>query len=547
RSLTCLLVFFTLISSAPAAAQSCRNLLDSKLFFRPSTETNIDFMPRRMQKENILHRLRPEQLARFRTIQEVANRVGITIAIAGERMPTRNERLSLEQLFGAPVFVVTESTKAMLKKLKGVVLHLGFTTELMNYVRGDLNPTYTDARTLRRIEEGDKWLDYALIQRVAPGEGLMAKSLSVEAIPSFQRFLQLRRGELTTTLTQALKPGRTSFNEVDRIILKFFIRDFFTAVEFELGPSFVKYNGEAQTGDAKDTVTTFKTTPESLVATFEADFFASKKEVEADQNDLQHPSFLMALKEKDHSATYLFKSLLFRPRDIMVQERLELAKYDGISVEVRIDVMRGIPLTANSRFGYHYLPPEILAQALEFTTDFFARLPPEWKLMSAGVDVAFVVKDGKTSMKVTEIEKRQDEDDYVRNFMEFNFGSDSGFIFAKGETIEANEWLSTILGRPTNLINLLEVSYLSGLEGQQTFFSKLSPKIKKEKKSLSDISHAEYAGWLVYRYMEDWNGTKSDAQRIRRKLELLFQGHRRENSDLTQILRSLDIYISRMP
>jgi hypothetical protein len=535
------LVFFNV---GFAQAQQCADLVGKLRDERnPYSDTNITFTPTKPQKISLTERLPPHMRAELESMRALAQREGVTIVISGEESITARQLREMEELFGTKVMTIGDRHRAR-REIKGVVLHLGDAIKLMKAVRGELNPGYTNVRAIQRAQRGGKWLDVVLLRKAMKDTPLIANTLNVGHESAYKDFLNSSRDEVVKALNSFTDSRRTHFNQSERKVVVSFIEKFLEFTEDQVGgPAFVKFIGEAQTGDSKDTITTFKTKPEEIVRSFERDLAHSRNATESRRFPNRY--ILEELANQDHSATYLITSLLFKPANIMVQERLNIAKFAGQNLEIRIDVLHGIPIAANSRFGYQFFPPEFLTAAYDYVVDVFSRMPTEFKHISAGVDVAFVIENGSVKIKTTDIQhKDQTSHPSVLRAMELNLLTDSGFIFAKGETIEANEWLSEIMGQPTQLLVKLEGTYKASMNIQRRYLAELSPVVKKEKKSIRDLSRVEIGSWLAHRAMEDWDGTRGGAIAIRERLAKLFAGFMRDSPDLKEILRSIDVYFS---
>ena len=217
--------------------------------------------------------------------------------------------------------------------------------------------------------------------------------------------------------------------------------------------------------------------------------------------------FLGLLNEKDLSSVNLVRSLLLDPIEIMVQEKLSLAKTrDGTLAEVRVDFTSLGPINATLRWGYD-VAIDYQNRAMEFFKDFIAKASPQVKKLSGGADIVFLT-DG--SLRI----------------IEFNFGSDSGFAYAGELMIPGNLFVSKILGRPTPLIQQLETLVTANFKEQVEYLSKTKPEFKKdgvENLSPRDMYLPDAYQYLRDRMIENWldNPTPEEAARLSERFRKL--------------------------
>ncbi|HEX4924780.1 MAG TPA: hypothetical protein VFV50_11870, partial [Bdellovibrionales bacterium] len=504
-------------------------------------DTTIDFTPMATTFFDLTQVL-PRSLAdRLYTIRMEAIRDGVTIVTPHDSRISKAELEALQDLFGVPVIAVTNETRT--QKLDGVVLHLGFARELIKSVRGEINPFYTDAKTLSRIEEGNKALDPLLMKRIAPNDKIMPDTAFVGSDARFSEFLKTWRPRLRDLLEEHIESSRSFFSEKHARELQSLVTEFFKIAETAVGPSFVKYTGEAQTGDTGDLIMTFKTPPEKLVSMFESDLSATQRKTRARRFNTER--FQTELLAKEHSATYFFMSILNSPHKLIVQEKVPIAKYAGVNLEVRVDVLYGVPIKAMGRFGNHYIPPEFLAEAYEFVANIMAhpKMPKEWARISGGFDVAFLVPGSRDVPEgsITRIGRHD------KVLLELNPGGDPGTVYARIDTLPANQWVAVLKMQPTMILLKLERLYNGTMAAKRQFLASLRRSENHNKSRITQLSRPEVAGWFAERYMNDWDGTYAHGQEILKEFRKLISGFRRESPELNNIERSLEIYISRAP
>jgi hypothetical protein len=392
------------------------------------------------------------------------------------RCPTRQERRELKQIYGAPVIIDGFDYAKKPRHISGLVVHLVENRQGINDYVGDGN-LFDGRNSLYRRLLDNKWAEYKIICKVDPE--IMPKTILASEI--------FRRRHLK-------KPN---LENVTKLLELFFEQ---VKINFPRG-AFIKYIREYRTCEAGQLIHTPEANPRSIAEIYmrETKKFKSQK----------------ARRDCSIAAVQLVHFLIHDPKQIMVQEKLDIARMrDGSPAEVRVDFCSLGPIIANVRWSYD-VEIDYNREAFEFFQSFWQTWPPDLKKQFGGADVAFL-KNGK--MKI----------------IEFNFGSESGFMDATQLIIPGNLFVSKILGHPTPLIDYLERLVTMSTSQQIAELSNLLPRTKRDDEnhySLRDLHLGDVWIYLRDRLVEEWMKEPSakSARLLSRRL------HRLAKSQLPRI------------
>jgi len=423
-------------------------------------------------------------------IQREAQTHGTTFVVPSSGRHVKGQSQREKILYGAPVIHVRASNPPSEPiELDGVVIHLGDAKELSKYYRGKINLT-RDVGTSKFKLEDNKWNEYVFAESIMPG--VMPRSVNgKDLIEKFNKDEFFAQEKIARDLFNAyLKSDRVTPSVAETSAIHHLAKLFFVAAnqEFPNG-AFIKNIAEAQTGDAKDLIRTFKDSSDVFSQKFIDDITKLKKENKGKKFALDK-DFEIELSYVDHSASSFIFSLLTNPRAVMVQEKLDVAQIEGANAEVRVNFASGIVTSAETRETLGYMP-EQLDQAKRFLTQFLEKIPVSRRKISGGADIV-ILRDG--SIKI----------------IEFNFGAGSGDVDPPTEPISANIYLSGVTGASTVLLDSLESLFRKSLVKGNLVLKGFSEKHVAEKKTLKDSSVVDIAEWLRDRYMKEWKKNPTD-------------------------------------
>lgn len=416
------------------------------------------------------------------------------------RRPTRRERQRLEEIYGAPIIIDGFDYAKKPRHIRGLAVHLVENRQGLRDYRGDVNLFDGRSQLYRELLD-DKWREYEVISRI--DRNIMPKTiLAAHLMKNSTAFRQAQKN-----LRQALE-ARCNVGAAAERLLQIFFRQ--VNRRFPKG-AFIKYIREYRTCEADQLTYTPHADAQNLAAVFSKHIGRPK-------------SWIKAVKESKIAAVHIVGFLLSDPSQIMVQQKLNIAKTrDGTLAEVRVDFGSKGPIIANVRWGYDF-EWEYNQKAFQFFQSFWERWPPELQRQFGGADVVFLKNGG---MKI----------------IEFNFGSESGFMDAAQLIIPGNLFVSQILGRPTALIAHLEKLVAMPTSDQIRELSKLIPRTKRDDEthlSLRDLHLGDVWIYLRDRLVENWmkRPTPAGARRLSVRLQTLAKSqiHRIEDERTKQLI-----------
>jgi hypothetical protein len=198
------------------------------------------------------------------------------------------------------------------------------------------------------------------------------------------------------------------------------------------------------------------------------------------------------------ASVHLVNGLLYSPNEVMAQEKLNIAKTrDRLRAEVRVDFTKFGPINAVLRWSYD-VGLDYQKNAMDFFKKFWARVPPEQRMISGGADIA-ILEDG--SVKI----------------IEFNVGNESDYMSPQEVPITANIFISRLLGEPTPLIQKLELLVMANERAQVQYLSTTRTQLKHyldRDKTIDDVDLADVIQYLRDRMIQNWisdpNGLSAD-------------------------------------
>ena len=162
----------------------------------------------------------------------------------------------------------------------------------------------------------------------------------------------MREDALAAVRAYRAKPSKARERELQRRCQT--LVDHFLLIAKQLFPAgaFVKYIAEYQTGDRGKILHT------SQHRQYGRSFLADVKKSDRELGDTKFDSrrYQESLERPFRSTTQVVRSLLLSPKDIIVQERMAIAKSaDGRhNREIRVDVVQGVPVNAVGRYDVDY-------------------------------------------------------------------------------------------------------------------------------------------------------------------------------------------------
>ena len=423
------------------------------------------------------------------------------------RRPTARERRRLEQIYGAPIIVDGFDYGKKPRRIRGLVVHLVESQQGVRDYRGDENLFDGRSKLYRELLD-NKWLEYQVIQKV--DLTIMPTSILAETL--------LQNSTLPISLGRYFQSSQAEIPDRLQTQLEAFLKKFFMVVEkkFPQG-AFIKYIREYRTCEADQLTHTPEANPTKMTEIFCREMETIKSNLRGRSRRWRSPALLKAIQESQKAAVHILGFLLLDPKLIMVQEKLAIAKTrDGTLAEVRVDFGSMGPIAANVRWGYD-VETDYKRRAFDFFQKVWRQWPASLKQQFGGADVVFL-KDG--SMKI----------------IEFNFGSESGFMDATQLIVPGNLFMTKILGRPTPLIQRLEKLVKMKPQDQANELNKLIPRTKRNDEthlSMRDLHLGDVWLYLRDRLVEEWmkSPTKKGARQLSQQLRFLAKSQLRRIED----------------
>jgi hypothetical protein len=327
--------------------------------------------------------------------------------------------------------------------------------------------------------------------------------------------------------------------------LKSHLKNFFDLVQkvFPRG-AYIKNYDELTTGDLGNQITSFHYNLDLLVDQFRQCQLNFNTYYRYFNPQIFKYSFLKENFPRsyyDTACKFIIK-LLFDPSDLLIQERLKVAKTPmEVNLEFRIDFVDSESVNIRPRYTYEYLgnPQQensLPSDAKKFLNGFFNKLKqvnPNWGLLSGGADV---VKLENGEWKI----------------IEFNFGGNSGSMYAGVYPVYANEFMSNLSGVDTALIKEFKNIKNESLENQRNFIAKFQ--VVEElwyKPSYDKISRTEIVRYLRDLYLDEWSlkykddykKGKASALELIQHFKKLIEGlHEPHSRQLPQLVEGMEKY-----
>jgi len=434
---------------------------------------------------------------------------GVFVVVPEKKPSDLAELDFLHKLFGVPLYFAGDvPAGAKYRVHPGVALQPGNTPALANAHRGTINP-HMGYGTLHGNFE-NKMTEYEFARSVDPSSMPFAKRGS-DIIPSEKRaaFEELRedaKGVIARLMTNLDSNIRT---DERRKILKLF--DAFIEYvdqEFPDG-AFIKRVDDSMGLEGGGMITSFDTKTQSWVRQFMEDL--NWVRYESDYPARTPPSDRIDRKigkyADTRNSTQVFRALLYDLDKVMVQARLNPAKTPlGNIMEFRVNFIDGEAAMGSLRESWEYMPAETQA-AMDYVNAFFKKAPLRYRYLSGGADVML-----DTSGKF--------------HFIEFNFGAQAGDMDPWWGAVYGNQYISSVQGKPTPMIEELQRVYDSGLDEQKQFLEGL-----EVRGSILFYSTEEVLQFFRDRYLDDF---ARDPSIEREKLTL------KSLWDLTRIAQNAD-------
>jgi hypothetical protein len=458
-------------------------------------------------------------------VASMAQEKGLTVVVSWGRRLSKKELDDLAELYGVPVRNFENHPKGEKpEKIPGVVVHLGPQKLKQAYV-GDFNPSLGDPDVLGFVD-AQKWHEYLFARAVDPNvipttENVMSLIINDATFgQKRQHVIKLidEYGELRSRANQTRVVAATTD----------LLKDFFEIVKQRFpGGAVIKYVKEAATGDNGQVITT-QSPVAILVETFMNDIHSAQRALPRKASHFDQKHFQEEIVTNDKSASLMVASLLLAPENIMVQQVVDFVKTrDGHPLEIRVDVLSGKTKNATLRRGLDYVP-EAEKLATLYVSNFLARAPKsKWGRISGGFDVAFTIvdKNGKPDIELA--------------ILDFNFGSESGFMDASDMVIAGNKFISQILGQSTPLLQKLEQVFHDGLQAQKRFLSEQKVRIPDYSQSVRDLGLLEAALYFRNRHLDEWSRDKRSAPTVFAAIKDLLEPQRQRSP--TEIQTMIDV------
>jgi hypothetical protein len=352
-------------------------------------------------------------------LQEAIKHYGLAFIINNRWVgDTRSSQLRHELYDDLSVYSTADITKG--SNINKVAMYWGEGGR--SQLEGPLHLAQMDAKLFQWLD-GHKVSEWELANRIDPS--IMPKTvISHQAIKNHEL-----NGEIKERIQKALDRGGSGLASE----LHYFLEKYKEGASnlFSTGAIF-KLDVEAQTGDTGSLITTENMT---RVKISEAELNTIIKE----NNIHTTYDFVTYLCSNKVSRILAITGNLIQHYDkVLVQELVKIKKAAGQNVEIRVDFINGVAISADMRYGFGYLP-KTYEEAIELINNFLYKAEKQgYANLSGGADVV-LLEDG--TLKV----------------MEFNYGDQSGFRLPRLQPIEAN-WFITLLngGKRTNLIAYLD-------------------------------------------------------------------------------------------
>ncbi len=420
---------------------------------------------------------------------------GFTTAIP-YTSPAMNESLlkSAHQLLAAGPVMYAKSSSTYLD-IPGVVFHPGNST-LTAHVRGEANPHLGYGRQHGR----NKLWEWKFASHVDPKA--MPETISIDELPLWlDPKLDEIRLSIKNSMTDIVMGKNIEFSVKIIKELIFYIKRIFNALRTRLpNGAFIKPVEGSCSGDYWGLITTMSTNPEALAKEFAFKMPYILRDLSKNSRNIDSLLYRTTLLSHSNPIFLIVNDLLFNPREVIGQEALKLAETEsGCSFEVRVDFMQGKAVHSMMRYDLtDYYPRETKAAA-DFLDQFFKKANYQNRMLSGGADIAL----GK---------------DKNWHIIEFNFGAESiGLSFGTSW----NCYMSSFLGRNTDLIAAYEAIFAAPLEEQQKFLTGLVQSVLNH----PDVDDLRFVyKWFRDRYCELFAANPSYLQRrlIMAKLDNLF-------------------------
>lgn len=419
-------------------------------------------------------------------LQKIAQEKGL--AIVGT-VYNKEQAQDFAKLYGIPIL-----DKEKRKNFRGVVLDVTDVGIELNkpFVKGSANPLVGQPSLIKQF--GSKYEELRLARAVDPS-----------VMPGVLTFSEVVSGTHLVNFNQArdflIKKLQLASQDKSIILDPAFENDLYSCIDqflktvrqkFPVG-AFIKNYGEFASGDAGNSVTTFGSSPQQIAREFILWFnqarktFKTKKYTDEEfQKFLNDPLFA--------NATRFVNTLLVKPNQLLINERIELAKtLLGSPMEFRVDFFQGQVVGVRIRYGNEFYLVEA-QEARDVFNAFMKKAPLAIQTLSGGADVA-KTRDGRWVI------------------FEFNFGSSSGTLAPEYYPFEANAIFSSLQRKNTWFMDFaLAVAAKSTAEQKDFIRSLENEKPVWWKNKIEYISQVEWARWLIEQRLKNWNASanKSD-------------------------------------
>ena len=410
--------------------------------------------------------------------------------LSGRKPSSAKAIEDLEFVWGGHIFFAGDLRDGTsIVEIPGVVLHIDPSDKSMA-VQGDMNLLLGRGRMLQKLNKVSEsyWVRGIDPTAMAPAEKAsdLYSSQNAEAVAKARR--------LASSTVEAYLETRTPAQlKAVTLAVESFLEAVIAAAKSDFEPgAFFKGKNDYATRESDGIFMSSSMDPTAMAKAYAADLkglaagYGRKAIPNDDVDEWMDDAYTAAATMTHH--------LLAHPEDVLVQQKLDLAKTDaGNLMEFRVDVFDGHVVNASFRYGLEFHPDEA-AGAGKMVQKFFDKAPKGDRYFTGGLDVA-MLKDG--TFKI----------------IETNPGTQSSFIDSGTYPISGNLAVSKFLGHPTPLLMRLMVEYAGGPKTQAEFLSTLRSTESEAVTSLDQLTKFEFLVWVRDKYLGEWVADPSDTHR----------------------------------
>ncbi len=426
-------------------------------------------------------------------LRKLAKRGVATVIPYNQPAMSEHTLRAAHQLLAAGPVIYTNPHSSK-KKIPGVVFHPGNST-LTAHIRGDANPHLG----FKRLHGHNKLWEWQFVSHIDPTA--MSETIAIDELPIYTdaKLVELRQS-IRERLNQIVQKKIPALTNKDWEELSCYLKNIFAALrtKFPEG-AFIKPVESSCSLEYSNLITTMNTNEETLAEDFLQGICYLLRKI-SDAKTIESPMLRTILLSESKAIYLIVHDLLFNPREVIGQAALKIAQTEnGKSFEIRVDFLQGKALRSTMRFDLcDYYPREQKAAA-DFLDQFFKKANFPNRMLCGGADIA-LGQDGNW------------------HIIELNLGAES---LGLEPGINWNCYVSSFLGRNTDLIFIFESIFAAPLEEQKKFLSGLKKTVLNHP-GVRDMR--EVLQWFRDRYCQSFltNPTFLQSYQIKFKLEELF-------------------------